>query len=398
MENVIYFDHAATTPIKKEVVNAMLPYLTEYYGNPSALYGVGVKSRNAITKQREIIAKTLGTKGQNIYFTSGGTESDNWAIKSVAEQYRKYGNHIITSKIEHHAVLHVCEYLESRGYEVTYIDVDKQGRVNVEQLEASIRPTTILISVMYANNEVGTIQPIKEIGRIARKYGIIFHTDAVQAYGQLEIDVEREHIDLLSVSGHKIYGPKGIGFLYVGERVKIGSWMHGGDQEERKRAGTENVAGIVGMGKAAEIAYTHRKEKNDRLRKLRDYFMQRIEQEIPYVFIVGSRENRLHNNMSVCIPCVEAETILILLDAMGICVSVGSACTSKQTEASHVLLAMGMDENLAHNVLRITLGDENTKEEVDFVMDKMREWVELLRSKSPYYEIVKSRDAVQHSI
>ena len=333
-----------------------------------------------------MIAKTLGTKGQNIYFTSGGTESDNWAIKSVAEQYRNRGNHIITSKIEHHAVLRVCEYLETKGYEVTYIDVDKQGKVDLEQLQASIRPTTILISIMYANNEVGTIQPIKDIGRIAKKCGIIFHTDAVQAYGQLDIDVEKEHIDLLSVSGHKIFGPKGIGFLYVGKDVKIGSWMHGGSQERQKRAGTENVAGIVGIGRAAEIAYTDRKRKNIILMGLRDYLIQRIEQEIPYVFINGSRKQRLPNNISVCIPFVEAETVLALLDAMGICVSVGSACTSRQTEASHVLLAMGMNENLAHNVIRMTLGEENTKEEVDFVVDKLRECVERLRSMSPNYE------------
>ena len=386
MKPLVYLDHAATTPLKQEVVNAMLPYFSECYGNPSALYGMGEKSRNVITEQRKLIAKTLGTKGQNIYFTSGGTESDNWAIKSVAEQYRNRGNHIITSKIEHHAVLRVCEYLETKGYEVTYIDVDKQGKVDLEQLQASIRPTTILISIMYANNEVGTIQPIKDIGRIAKKCGIIFHTDAVQAYGQLDIDVEKEHIDLLSVSGHKIFGPKGIGFLYVGKDVKIGSWMHGGSQERQKRAGTENVAGIVGIGRAAEIAYTDRKRKNIILMGLRDYLIQRIEQEIPYVFINGSRKQRLPNNISVCIPFVEAETVLALLDAMGICVSVGSACTSRQTEASHVLLAMGMNENLAHNVIRMTLGEENTKEEVDFVVDKLRECVERLRSMSPNYE------------
>ena len=386
MKPLVYLDHAATTPLKQEVVNAMLPYFSECYGNPSALYGLGEKSRNVITEQRKMIAKTLGTKGQNIYFTSGGTESDNWAIKSVAEQYRNRGNHIITSKIEHHAVLRVCEYLETKGYEVTYIDVDKQGNVDLEQLQASIRPTTILISIMYANNEVGTIQPIKDIGRIAKKCGIIFHTDAVQAYGQLDIDVEKEHIDLLSVSGHKIFGPKGIGFLYVGKDVKIGSWMHGGSQERQKRAGTENVAGIVGIGRAAEIAYTDRKRKNIILMGLRDYLIQRIEQEIPYVFINGSRKQRLPNNISVCIPFVEAETVLALLDAMGICVSVGSACTSRQTEASHVLLAMGMNENLAHNVIRMTLGEENTKEEVDFVVDKLRECVERLRSMSPNYE------------
>lgn len=386
MKPLVYLDHAATTPLKQEVVNAMLPYFSECYGNPSALYGLGEKSRNVITEQRKMIAKTLGTKGQNIYFTSGGTESDNWAIKSVAEQYRNRGNHIITSKIEHHAVLRVCEYLETKGYEVTYIDVDKQGKVDLEQLQASIRPTTILISIMYANNEVGTIQPIKDIGRIAKKCGIIFHTDAVQAYGQLDIDVEKEHIDLLSVSGHKIFGPKGIGFLYVGKDVKIGSWMHGGSQERQKRAGTENVAGIVGIGRAAEIAYTDRKRKNIILMGLRDYLIQRIEQEIPYVFINGSRKQRLPNNISVCIPFVEAETVLALLDAMGICVSVGSACTSRQTEASHVLLAMGMNENLAHNVIRMTLGEENTKEEVDFVVDKLRECVERLRSMSPNYE------------
>lgn len=386
MKPLVYLDHAATTPLKQEVVNAMLPYFSECYGNPSALYGLGEKSRNVITEQRKMIAKTLGTKGQNIYFTSGGTESDNWAIKSVAEQYRNRGNHIITSKIEHHAVLRVCEYLETKGYEVTYIDVDKQGKVDLEQLQASIRPTTILISIMYANNEVGTIQPIKDIGRIAKKCGIIFHTDAVQAYGQLDIDVEKEHIDLLSVSGHKIFGPKGIGFLYVGKDVKIGSWMHGGSQERQKRAGTENVAGIVGIGRAAEIAYTDRKRKNIILMGLRDYLIQRIEQEIPYVFINGSRKQRLPNNISVCIPFVEAETVLALLDAMGICVSVGSACTSRQTEASHVLLAMGMNENLAHNVIRMTLGEENTKEEVDFVVDKLRECVERLRRMSPNYE------------
>ena len=386
MKPLVYLDHAATTPLKQEVVNAMLPYFSECYGNPSALYGLGEKSRNVITEQRKMIAKTLGTKGQNIYFTSGGTESDNWAIKSVAEQYRNRGNHIITSKIEHHAVLRVCEYLETKGYEVTYIDVDKQGKVDLEQLQASIRPTTILISIMYANNEVGTIQPIKDIGRIAKKCGIIFHTDAVQAYGQLDIDVEKEHIDLLSVSGHKIFGTKGIGFLYVGKDVKIGSWMHGGSQERQKRAGTENVAGIVGIGRAAEIAYTDRKRKNIILMGLRDYLIQRIEQEIPYVFINGSRKQRLPNNISVCIPFVEAETVLALLDAMGICVSVGSACTSRQTEASHVLLAMGMNENLAHNVIRMTLGEENTKEEVDFVVDKLRECVERLRSMSPNYE------------
>ena len=394
MEKLIYLDNAATTKTAPEVVEAMLPYFTEHYGNPSSVYGFAAANKEVITRQREIIAGTLGAKDNEIYFTAGGTESDNWALTAAAEAYGDKGKHIITSRIEHHAILHTCQYLEKRGYEVTYLDVDENGLVNPADVEAAIRPDTILVSIMFANNEIGTIQPIREIGEITRRKGVLFHTDAVQAFGQILIQVDECGIDMLSASGHKLNGPKGIGFLYIRKGVKIRSFIHGGAQERKRRAGTENVPGIVGLGKAVELAVQTMDERAAKETELRDYMIRRIEEEIPYCRLNGDRAKRLPNNVNFSFRFIEGESLLIMLDMKGICASSGSACTSGSLDPSHVLLAIGLPHEIAHGSLRITLGADTSKEDLDYVVDCLKEIVEQLRSMSPLYEdfIKKQKD------
>ena len=391
-QKTIYLDHAATTAARPEVVEAMLPYFTEKFGNPSSIYGFAAANKKVITDVRETIAKSLNAPAQDIYFTAGGSESDNWALKATAEAYASKGNHIITTKIEHHAILHTCEYLEKKGFEVTYLDVDENGIVKIDQLKAAIRPTTILISIMFANNEIGTIQPIEEIGAIAKEHGVLFHPDAVQAYGQLPINVEKLHIDMLSASGHKLNGPKGIGFLYIRKGLKLRSFVHGGAQERSRRAGTENVTGIVGLGKAVEIAIDTMEERTAKEQAMRDHLIDRILAEIPYARLNGDRHKRLPNNVNISFQFIEGESLLIMLDMKGICASSGSACTSGSLDPSHVLLAIGLPHEIAHGSLRMTLGGENTMEEMDYVVDQLKEIVGKLRSMSPLYE-----DFVKHS-
>ncbi len=386
MNKFIYLDNAATTRTAPEVVEAMLPYFGEFYGNPSSIYSLAAESKKAVTEAREIIADSLGAKAQDIYFTAGGSEADNWAIKATAEAYAGKGKHIITSSIEHHAVLHTCAYLEKQGYEVTYVGVDEYGVLNLEELKAAIRPDTILISVMFANNEIGTIQPIKEIGEIAKEHGILFHTDAVQAYGQLPINVDEYHIDMLSASGHKLNGPKGIGFLYIRKGLKLRSLIHGGAQERSRRAGTENVPGIVGLGAAASRAMVTMGARTEYETELRDYFISEIEKKIPYCRLNGHRTNRLPNNVNFSFEFIEGESLLIMLDMKGICASSGSACTSGSLDPSHVLLAIGLPHEIAHGSLRLTISEETTREEVDFTVDAVACIVEKLRAMSPLYE------------
>ena len=386
MKEFVYLDNAATTKVRPEVVEAMLPYFTEIYGNASAVYDFGQKCKQAIEDARETIGSSIGTKASNIYFTAGGSESDNWALKGVAEAYKDKGKHIITTKLEHHAILHTCAYLEQQGYEVTYLDVDADGLVSPEDVKKAIRPDTILISVMFANNEIGTIEPIEEIGAIAHEHGILFHTDAVQAYAQVPIDVEKMHIDLLSASGHKLNGPKGIGFLYIRQGLKLKSFIHGGAQERKRRAGTENVPGVVGLGKAVEIAMATMDERIKKESELRDYLIARIEDEIPFAKLNGHRVKRLPNNINFCFRFIEGESMLIMLDMAGICGSSGSACTSGSLDPSHVLLAIGLPHEIAHGSLRLTLSDEITKEQLDYVVDHLKEIVAKLRSMSPLYE------------
>lgn len=385
-KRLIYLDNAATTKTAPEVVEAMLPYFTEMYGNPSSVYEFSQKSKAAITEARETIAKSLGAKTEEIYFTAGGSESDNWAMKAAAEAYKQKGNHIITSKIEHHAVLHTGDWLEKQGYEVTYLDVDENGTVKLEELKKAIRPTTILISIMFANNEIGTVQPIKEIGAIAKEHGILFHTDAVQAFGQLPINVDELNIDMLSSSAHKLNGPKGIGFLYIRKCVKIRSFVHGGAQERKRRAGTENVPGIVGYGAAVERAMRTLEERTAKERELRDYLIDRVLKEVPYTRLNGHRTNRLPNNANFSFQFIEGESLLIMLDMDGICGSSGSACTSGSLDPSHVLLAIGLPHEIAHGSLRLTLSEETTKEELDYVAESIKKIVDKLRSMSPLYE------------
>lgn len=386
MKQTIYLDNAATTKTRPEVVEAMLPYFTENYGNPSSVYEFSNPCKKAIAHSRETIAKALGAKTNEIYFTAGGTESDNWAIKATAEAYKDKGNHIITSKIEHHAVIHTCEYLESRGFEVTYLDVDENGTIKLEDLKRAIRPTTILISIMFANNEIGTIQPIKEIGEIAKSKGIFFHTDAVQAFAHIPINVDEYHIDMLSASGHKLNGPKGIGFMYIRTGIKSRSFVHGGAQERKRRGGTENVPGIAGIGKAVEIAMETMEERGKKEAELRDYLMERVLREVPFTRINGHRTNRLSNNVNFAFQFIEGESLLIMLDMEGICGSSGSACTSGSLDPSHVLLAIGLPHEIAHGSLRLTVSDENTMEEMDFVIEAIKKIVEKLRNMSPLYE------------
>lgn len=386
MNKFLYLDNAATTKTAPEVVEAMLPYFTEHFGNPSSVYSFAAGNKEVLSVQRDIIAETLGAKSKEIYFTAGGSEADNWALKATAEAYASKGNHIITTKIEHHAILHTGEYLERNGFEVTYLDVDEDGKVRLDDLKAAIRPTTILISVMYANNEIGTIQPIKEIGEIAHEHGILFHTDAVQAYGQLPINVDECHIDMLSASGHKLNGPKGIGFLYIRTGVKIRSFVHGGAQERKRRAGTENVPGIVGIGTAAKRAADTMKERTSKEIEVRDYLIDRVLEEIPYSRLNGHRTDRLPNNANFSFRFIEGESLLIKLDMKGICGSSGSACTSGSLDPSHVLLAIGLPHEIAHGSLRLTINEEIEKEDIDYVVENLKEIVGQLRSMSPLYE------------
>lgn len=387
MSKKIYFDNAATTKVRKEVVDEMMKYFTEYYGNPSSgIYDIGRRSKEAIDKARNIIASFINANESELFFTSGGTESDNWAIKGVAFANQDKGKHIITTKIEHHAVLHTCEYLKKFGFETTYLNVDKYGMVDLEELKSSIRPDTILISVMYANNEIGTVQPIEEIGKIAKEHKIIFHTDAVQALGGVRIDVKKENIDLMSMSAHKVHGPKGIGALYIRKGVKLDNFIHGGAQERRKRAGTESVQNIVGFGKAVELMSLEFDEKITKLKNLRDRLITGIKNNIEDVLLNGHPENRLPNNVNFSYEYIEGESILLWLDMNGISASSGSACTSGSLDPSHVLLATGLDHGTAHGSIRFTISDETTEEEIDFVVEQMKEIVQKLRIMSPLYK------------
>jgi cysteine desulfurase len=382
----IYFDNAATTKLDDEVLKEMLPYLKDNYGNPSSIYKLGREARKAIEDSREKIAKVLNCKANEIYFTAGGSESDNTAIKGIAKANKKRGNHIITSKIEHPAVLETCKQLEKEGFKITYISVDEKGIVDLEELKKSIKPTTILITIMFANNEIGTIQPIEEIGKIAKENNIYFHTDSVQAVGSIKIDVQKLNIDSLSLSGHKFYGPKGVGALYVKTGVPFEKFISGGHQERNKRAGTENVAGIVGIGKAIELAYENLDEYNKKIKELRDYYVKQVEEKIPYIKINGDMEKRLPGNSNISFRFIEGEGLLLNLDLKGICASSGSACTSGSLEPSHVLLAIGLPHEIAHGSLRVSIGKYNTKEEIDYLIENLMEIVTRLREMSPLWE------------
>lgn len=386
MKKKVYLDYSATTPTKKEVVEAMLPYYTEAFGNPSSIHQFGRSNKNVVTEARETLAKTINAKTDEVYFTAGGTESDNWAIIGVAEANKKKGNHIITTKIEHHAVLHTCEYLEKKGYEITYLDVDDDGMIDLEQLKAAIKDTTILITIMFVNNEIGTIQPIHEIGAIAKERGVYFHTDAVQALGNLKIDVDAMNIDLMSVSSHKIYGPKGIGALYVRKGVRIGNFVHGGAQERKRRAGTENVPGIVGFAKAAELAEANLDEHISKLISLRNRLIEGIQANIPYIKLNGHPEKRHPGNVNFCFEFIEGESLLLSLDMVGIAGSSGSACTSGSLDPSHVLMAIGLPHEIAHGSLRLTVGDFTTEEDIDYTVEHLAAIVDRLRQMSPLYE------------
>ena len=386
MKTRIYLDNAATTRTAQEVVDAMLPYFTESYGNPSSIYELGQRSKEAITKAREEIARVIGAKPEEIYFTGGGSEADNWAIKAAYEAYKGKGNHIITTSIEHHAVLHTCQYLEKQGARVTYLDVDENGMIDLDQLQKAITPETILITIMFANNEIGTIEPVKEIGMIAKEHGILFHTDAVQAFGQVPIDVDELNIDMLSSSAHKINGPKGIGCLYIRKGVKIRSFIHGGAQERKRRAGTENVPGIVGYGVAARMAAESMEERTKKEQELRDYFIRQVLEEVPYTRLNGDPVKRLPNNANFSFRFIEGESLLIMLDMKGIAGSSGSACTSGSLDPSHVLLAIGLPHETAHGSLRLTLGADTTKEDLDYTLEQIKEIVAKLRNLSPLYE------------
>lgn len=382
MERTIYMDNAATTKPRKEVVEAMMPYLEEYYANPSSMYGIAMENQKVIQDSRKLIADTLGAESEEIYFTAGGSEADNWALKGVAHANREKGRHIITTKIEHHAVLNSCKQLEEDGYEVTYLNVDEKGRIRLEELEDAIREDTILISVMAANNEIGTIEPVWEAARIAKARGVLFHTDAVQMYGQMPMDVRQLQADLISVSGHKFRGPRGSGFLYVRKGTKICPFINGGGQERGMRAGTENTAAIVGMAKAAELAI---RTMNYRIRKetyQRNYLIRRILNEIPRVRLNGHPYYRLPSNANFCFEGIEGESLLILLEMKGICGSAGSACTTGNTEPSHVLIAIGLDEQTANASLRLSINEDITRKELDYVVEILKESVQSLREKS----------------
>lgn len=386
MNNRIYMDHASTTAVCPEAVNAMVPYFMEKFGNPSSAYEYAAEGKQALERARAVLAESIGAKPEEIYFTSGGTESDNWALKGMAEVLAEKGNHIITTQIEHHAVLHTCHYLEQRGFSVTYLGVDESGRIRLRDLLEAIRPETILISVMMANNEIGTLQPIYEIGQIARKRDICFHTDAVQAYPSEKIRVDELSVDLLSVSGHKINGPKGIGFLYIRSGVPMPSFLHGGSQERGLRAGTENVPAAVGFAQAVEVAMRTMETRVKKEKKLRDLMIDLVLKEIPYTRLNGSRKYRLPGNVNFSFQFVEGESVLILLDMKNICVSTGSACTASSSEPSHVLKALGLPDELAYASLRLTLGEENTEEEVRYVAENLKEIVKELRGKMTSYQ------------
>lgn len=388
MKRTVYLDNAATTKVDPDVLEVMLPYWKEEYGNPSSIYQIGSRAKAAIEEARAKVAEIFHAKPKEIYFTSCGTESDNWAIISYALANRTKGNHIITSKIEHHAVLHSCAWLEKNGYEVTYLDVDEYGRVSVDDFREAIRPDTILASIMFANNEIGTIQPIRELAEVAHEKDIFFHTDAVQAIGDQEINVQELGVDAFSLSGHKIHGPKGIGMLYLRQGIKLPAYIHGGAQERNKRAGTENVAFIVGLAKAIEKAYTNREERLDKIREVRDYLREKIEAEIPHIRFNGHPTDRLANNLSVCFEFIEGESLLLMLDMEGIAGSSGSACTSGSLDPSHVLLAIGLPHEIAHGSLRLSLSEETTKAEIDYVVEKLAIIVDRLRQMSPLYEKV----------
>ena len=381
-----YFDNAATTRTDDELLKEMLPYFSENYGNPSSIYKLGRTNRRAVEIAREQVAKAINADPNEIYFTAGGSESDNTAIRGIAYAYKQKGNHIITSKIEHPAVLETCKQLEKEGFEVSYIGVDENGIINLEELKSEIRETTTLITVMFANNEIGTIEPIAEIGKIAKEHNIVFHTDAVQAVGSVKIDVKEMNIDSLSLSGHKLYGPKGIGALYVRKGVRFQKFVSGGHQERNKRAGTENVPGIVGLGKAIELAYQDLDEHNKKIKELRDYYVAEVQKRIPYIKINGDMEKRLPGNSNISFRFIEGEGLLLNLDLKGICASSGSACTSGSLDPSHVLLAIGLPHEIAHGSLRITIGKYNTKEEVDYLLDNLEEIVSRLRNMSPLWE------------
>lgn len=389
-DRFIYVDHAATTAVKKEVLDAMIPYYTEKYGNPSSIYSIGRESKKAIEEARDKVAAAISAQPKEIFFTGSGTEADNWAIKGVAYANRQKGKHIITSAIEHHAVLHTCQYLESDGFEVTYLPVDENGLIRLDDLKKAIRPDTILITIMFANNEIGTIQPIAEIGQIAKEHKIYFHTDAVQAMGNVHINVEEMNIDLLSMSSHKFYGPKGIGALYIRKGTKIISFMHGGAQERGRRASTENVAAIVGLGKAIELATSNMDEYNKKLTAFRDRTIDEIQKRVPFIKLNGDRYKRLPGNVNFSFSFIEGESLLLMLDMKGIAASSGSACTSGSLDPSHVLLAIGLPHETAHGSLRISYGDENTDEDVDYILETIPPIVERLREMSPLYEAVKN--------
>lgn len=386
----IYLDHAATTPVKPEVLETMLPYFTQNYGNASSIYTLGRESKKAIEEARDKVAAVIGAQGREIFFTGSGTEADNWAIKGIAYANRQKGNHIITTAIEHHAVLHACQYLESDGFKVTYLPVDENGFVSPQQVLEAITPETILITIMFANNEIGTIQPIAEIGKIAKEKGVYFHTDAVQAVGNIPINVQDLNIDLLSLSGHKFNGPKGVGALYIRKGTKIVSFLHGGAQERGRRASTENVAGIVGLGKAIEIAGANLEQHRAKLIELRERTIREITSRIPFVKLNGDRHQRLPGNVNFSFEFIEGESLLLMLDMKGIAASSGSACTSGSLDPSHVLLAIGLPHEIAHGSLRITFGDENTHEDVDYLMEVLPPIVERLREMSPLYEATRS--------
>ncbi len=381
-----YLDNAATTQLHPDVLQAMMPHLTEEFGNPSSIYPLGVRAQRAVNAARESIAEAIGATEKEIYFTSGGTEADNWAIKGVACANAKKGKHIITSAIEHHAVLHTCQALEKQGFEVTYLPVDEEGRISPQDFENAIRPDTILATIMLANNEIGTMEPIAQLASIAREHGVLFHTDAVQAFGHEAVDVNDLNVDLLSASAHKLYGPKGVGMLYVRKGVRINNLLDGGQQERGKRATTENVPGIVGFARAVELVLANREQEHTRQRKLRNHAIERIEAEIPYCRLNGSRDFRLANNVNFSFQFIEGEGMLLRLAGQGICASSGSACTSGSLDPSHVLLGIGLPHEIAHGSLRLSFGNDTTLEDVDFTIDVLKEAIEGLRSMSPLWE------------
>ena len=386
MKKEIYFDNAATTRIRPEVAKVMIEHLEEAYGNPSSIYKIARENKSIIEDNREKVAKAINAEKSEIYFTGGGSEANNWALKGIAESYKSKGKHIITTNVEHHAILHVCNYLETIGYEVTYLPVDEEGNINLEDLKSAIRPDTILISIMFANNEIGTINPIAEIGKIAKENGVLFHTDAVQAIGHTEVDVKSMNIDLLSMSAHKFYGPKGIGALYIKKGIKITPLIHGGGQERGRRAGTENINGIIGMGTAIELAIAELKSEEERLTKLRDKLIDGILEKIPHCWLNGPRKNRIAGNCNISFEFIEGESVLLFLDMNNICASSGSACTSGSLDPSHVLLAIGLPHEKAHGSLRVSLGLFNTEEDVDYLLEKLPPIVARMREMSPLYE------------